>query len=119
MQPLGIHHVSINVRDTAAAVEFYTDVLGLTVRGDRPDFSFGGAWLDLGPQQVHLIELEVPEARGQHFAIHVADLDATVADLRRRGIDIAEPKSVGTGRQTFLNDPSGNLVELHQPGSSA
>ena len=58
-----------------ATIEFYTNVLGLTVRTDRPNFPFGGAWLDLGGQQVHLIEAEVPPARGQHFAIHVADLD--------------------------------------------
>ena len=46
MTPLGIHHVSINVTDTASAVDFYTSVLGLTERDDRPDFSFNGAWLD-------------------------------------------------------------------------
>ena len=50
--PLGVHHVSLNVSDTAESVTFYTEVLGLTVRDDRPDFSFGGAWLDLGAQQV-------------------------------------------------------------------
>ena len=114
VQPLGIHHVSINVHDTAAAVEFYTGVLGLTLRDDRPDFGFGGAWLDLAGQQVHLLELPVPEDRGQHFAMQVADLDTTVAEIRAKGIDIAEPKPVGSGRQTFLRDPSGTLVELHQ-----
>lgn len=115
VQPLGIHHVSINVHDTAAAIEFYTGVLGLTVRSDRPDFSFDGAWLDLGGQQVHLLELAVPDDRGQHFAIQVHDLDATVGEIRGRGIDIADPKPVGTGRQAFLRDPSGNLIELHEP----
>jgi len=43
MQPLAVHHVSINVPDVDAAVSFYTDVLGGTLRGDRPDFGFGGA----------------------------------------------------------------------------
>ena len=117
MQPLGVHHVSINVSDTAAAIDFYTRVLGLTVRTDRPNFPFGGAWLDLGAQQVHLIEAGVPPALGQHFAIHIADLDQTVADIRGMGVEIADPKTVGTGRQTFVHDPSGNLVELHQPAT--
>jgi catechol 2,3-dioxygenase-like lactoylglutathione lyase family enzyme len=116
VQPLGIHHVSINVHDTAVAVEFYTGVLGLTVRADRPDFGFGGAWLDLAGQQLHLLELEVPEDRGQHFAIRVADLDATVQEIRARGIEIPDPKSVGTGRQTVVRDPSGNRIELNEPG---
>ncbi|MEY2470503.1 MAG: Glyoxalase/Bleomycin resistance protein/Dioxygenase superfamily, partial [Actinomycetota bacterium] len=38
MESTGVHHVSINVDDVAAAVRFYTDVLGLTERDDRPDF---------------------------------------------------------------------------------
>ncbi len=116
MRPLGIHHVSINVTDTASAVDFYTSVLGLTVRNDRPNFSFAGAWLDLAGQQVHLLELDMPEDRGQHFAIGVADLDAVVAEIRGRGVTVSDPKPVGSGYQSFLHDPSGNMVELNQPG---
>lgn len=117
MQALGIHHVSINVTDTAAAVDFYTTVLGLTVRADRPDFSFGGAWLNLGGQQVHLLEIDMPTHKGQHFAMWVADLDSAVAEIRDRGIAVSDPKPVGPGRQAFLHDPSGNLVELNEPSA--
>src|SRR5688500_9886093 len=56
MEPRAVHHVSINVDNVEAAVRFYVDVLGLVPRDDRPDFGFGGAWLDAGAQQVHLIE---------------------------------------------------------------
>ena len=115
VQPLGVHHVSINVRDAAESVTFYTEVLGLTLRDDRPDFDFGGAWLDLGAQQVHLLEIAVPDDVGQHFAIHVADIDASVADLRDKGIEVSDPKPVASSRQCFLRDPSGNLIELHEP----
>ena len=58
----------------------------------------------------------VPANQGQHFAIQVADLDATVAELRERGIDVPDPKPVAANRQTFVTDPAGNLVELHQVG---
>lgn len=116
MEPLGVHHVSINVRDAAEGIEFYTEVLGLAMRADRPDFGFGGAWLDVGGQQVHLIESAVPDACGQHFAIRVADIDAAVAELRGRGVEVSDPKPVASSRQCFLNDPSGNLIELHEPG---
>jgi glyoxylase I family protein len=115
MRPDGLHHVSINVSDVDAARDFYTRVLGLTERSDRPDFDFDGAWLDVGGQQVHLIEAEVPPDAGQHFAVAVADLDAVVAELRGLGIAVTDPVPVGRGRQAFVNDPSGNRVELQQP----
>ena len=114
MQPLAVHHVSINVDDVEAALSFYTDVLGLVPRTDRPDFGFGGAWLDAGGQQVHLIEATPPDGLGQHFALLVADLDGTVAELRERDVEVSDPKPVGSSRQAFVTDPSGNLVELHQ-----
>jgi glyoxylase I family protein len=114
MQPLGVHHVSINVSDVDQAVAFYTGALGLTVRDDRPELGIGGVWLDAAGEQVHLLEAGVPEGAGQHFALRVADLDAAVAELRERGVPVSDPSPIGTGHQAFLNDPSGNLVELHQ-----
>jgi glyoxylase I family protein len=115
MRPDGLHHVSINVSDVDAARDFYTRVLGLTERADRPDFDFDGAWLDIGGQQVHLIEAEVPPECGQHFAVAVTDLNAVVAELRGLGVAVTDPVPVGRGRQAFVNDPSGNRVELQQP----
>ncbi len=114
MQPLDIHHVSINVADVPAAVSFYTDVLGASLRDDRPDFGFGGAWLDFGGRQLHLIEAPVPANHGQHFAVRVEDLPATVEELRGRGFDITDATPVGSGLQAFMTDPSGNAIELHQ-----
>jgi glyoxylase I family protein len=115
MEPLAIHHVSINVDDVDAALAFYVGLMGLRERGDRPDFGFGGAWLDIGGQQVHLIESEVPTAVGQHFAVLVADLDATVAELRQAGVTVSDPKPVGAALQAFLDDPaepSASFVQL-------
>jgi catechol 2,3-dioxygenase-like lactoylglutathione lyase family enzyme len=106
------------VSDVARARQFYVDVLGASERTDRPDFGFGGAWLDVGAQQVHLIEAPPPDDRGQHLALLVDDLDAAVAELRGLGVVISDPSPVGTGHQAFTHDPSGNLVELHQPASA-
>ena len=105
MRPLAVHHVSINVDDVEAALAFYTDLLGLSARTDRPDFAFGGAWLDAGGQQVHLIEGSPPAGLGQHFALLVDDLDGTVAELRERAVEVSDPKPVGSSRQAFLTDP--------------
>ena len=115
MQPLGVHHVSINVDDTDVAVAFYTDVLGMTLRDDRPDLGFNGAWLDFGGHQLHLLELTVPDDRGQHFAIDVEDVDAATSFVRSKGVEVSDPTPIAGSRQAFLHDPSGNLVELHQP----
>lgn len=107
--------MSINVDDVDAAVAFYVDVLGLAQRQDRPaDLGVGGAWLDAGAQQVHLIHAPTPTARGQHFALLVDDLDAAVGELRGRSVDVSDPVPVGRSRQSFLEDPAGNLIELHE-----
>lgn len=116
MQPVAIHHVSVNVSDVEAGIGFYTDLLGGSMRDDRPNFSFGGAWIDFGPSQVHLIEGQVPASLGQHFAVQVRDLDATVAELRAKGATVSDPVPVGPNRQAFVNDPDGNTVELHEVG---
>ena len=52
-----------------------------------------------------------------HFCLNVSDIDATVAELRRRGVTIVtEPFElpVINRRLAFLADPFGNLVELAQ-----
>ena len=116
MQFAGVHHVSINVHDVGRARRFYVDVLGLT-EIDRPDLGFPGAWLAVGGQQIHLLEVSdfVPP-QGQHFALHVSDLDATIAELAAHGLDVSAPREIaGVCRQAFLEDPTGNLVELNEP----
>lgn len=109
--------MAINVEHLDQALAFYRDALGLTVRPDRPDFGVPGAWLEAGNQQVHLVQAAPPASRGQHFALAVGDLDAVVAELRSRGVTVSEASDVGPGRQSFVTDPSGNVVELHQPAS--
>ena len=119
MEPLAVHHVAVNVTDVEAGIAFYTGVLGGTLRPDRPDLGFAGAWIDLGNQQVHLLEAPVPPDLGQHFAVRVADLDAVVDELRARGLEVGDPVTVGANRQTFIADPAGNTVELHEMGPPA
>ena len=52
VKPLAVHHVSVNVTNAGEGLAFYTDVLGGRERADRPDFGFGGAWIDLGSTQL-------------------------------------------------------------------
>lgn len=116
MQPQGLHHVSICVRDVDEARTFYKDVLGLTDAA-RPAELGPGAWLNCGGGQLHLLESDEARSRQDHFALQVASVDAAVADIEARGIDVVRLPHIapGVGQQAFLNDPSGNLVELNQP----
>lgn len=113
----GVHHVSLNVTDAAESTRFYVDVLGFTERSDRPDFPFAGSWLQVGDQQVHLLEVaDFEPPTGQHFALLVGDIDAVRAELIERGVEVSEPSPIGdVCRQCFFTDPTGNLIELNQP----
>ena len=112
----GVHHVSINVNDVAESIGFYRDVLELEPLA-RPPFDFAGAWFGLGDQQLHLIEApDFVAPVGQHFALFVDDIDATIDVLEGRGVSVSKVTEVpDVCRQAFLADPTGNAIELNQP----
>ncbi|HRJ52992.1 MAG TPA: VOC family protein [Candidatus Thiothrix moscowensis] len=117
-----LHHVSLIVSDTSRSLNFYRDLLGLSVDDARPDLGFPGAWLTINnQQQIHLLELPNPEAgllrpahggRDRHLALWCNDIDALAARLQTAGIAISRSKS---GRQAlFCRDPDDNAVEIMQ-----
>jgi glyoxylase I family protein len=114
VQATAVHHVSINVDDVPKAIDFYVGVLGLSVRDDRPELGIDGAWLDAGGQQIHLLGAAAPPNLGQHFALLVDDIEASITELRGRDIEVSDASPIGTGFQAFLQDPAGNTIELHQ-----
>ncbi|MGE0082243.1 MAG: VOC family protein [Thiohalomonadaceae bacterium] len=113
-----IHHVSLLVADSGRALGFYRDVLGLEV-APRPELGFPGVWLQVGAQQIHLLELPNPDpvagrpehgGRDRHVAFAVDDLDAITARLETARIPYTRSRS---GRPAiFCRDPDGNAVEL-------
>ncbi|MEQ8841313.1 MAG: VOC family protein [Acidimicrobiales bacterium] len=110
----GVHHVSVNVDDVEANRAFYVDVLGFT-EIDRPDLGIGGAWLQMGPQQLHLVELPLMEGFGPHFAIPVDDIEQARAVLQSRGVEVSDVSPIdGVCLQAFFHDPAGNQIELNQ-----
>jgi catechol 2,3-dioxygenase-like lactoylglutathione lyase family enzyme len=122
MHILDLNHVALHVRDVAASSRFYRDVLALPQLG-RPDFDFPGAWFALGPvQQLHLIgDRQHPvhaNPRGNHFALRVASIQDTAADLRQKKVDFMGPKQRPDGMwQIFIQDPDGHYIELTElPG---
>ncbi len=114
-----IHHVSLIVADIERALVFYRDLLGLDVDPTRPSLGYPGAWLKLGDQQIHLLELPNPDpvdarpahgGRDRHLAVSVTDLDAVTKLLEAAEIDFTLSRS---GRRAlFVRDPDANALEL-------
>lgn len=119
MSGVRIHHVSLVVADVAAALRFYTELLGLEVDDSRPSLNFPGAWLKVDGQQIHLLQVPNPDpvdgrpvhaGRDRHLALLVEGLDGWIERLRRAGVALTHSKS---GRKAvFCRDPDGNGVEL-------
>lgn len=116
---LNLHHVSVVVADLATALRFYVDVLGLPVDHSRPDLGFSGAWLQVGDEQIHLLELpgcdpvaDRPDhpGRDRHTALVVTGLAELEQRLEQAGIVFTRSRS---GRcAVFCRDPDGNGIEL-------
>ncbi len=114
-----IHHASLIVASTEEALHFYVDVLGLEQDHQRPDLGFPGAWLSIGAQQIHLLELPNPDpikgrpahgGRDRHLAFMVSDLQNLVPKLEAHGIPYTRSQS---GRNAlFCRDPDRNAIEL-------
>ncbi|MBK1650302.1 VOC family protein [Rhabdochromatium marinum] len=116
---VGFHHASVIVADTARALAFYHDLLGLPLEPSRPALGFPGAWLRLGEAQLHLLELPNPDpvagrpahgGRDRHLAVRVTELEALAERLQTAGVGFTRSKS---GRRAlFCRDPDGNTLEL-------
>jgi catechol 2,3-dioxygenase-like lactoylglutathione lyase family enzyme len=109
-----VNHIGIVVADYAAAYEFYTGVLGLkeayTVeRNGGPLLTY----LQLNRETfVELIPARAGQATGvTHYGMEVADIDATVAQLRAAGIDVADP-GVTPANARFVRVRDRDDVEL-------
>ena len=127
MSTVSIRYV---VNDIAVAVDFYARRLGFDVQL-HPNDAF--AMLSRGDLRLVLVKPAGPGAPGgggapmpdgtmqepggwNRFSIEVADLDATVAELRTHGVPFRNDVVEGIGgRQLIVEDPSGNPVELFQP----
>jgi len=114
-----IDHSSLIVADTAKALEFYKDILGLELDDSRPDLGYPGAWLQLANGQIHLLEVANPDpvenrpehgGRDRHLALQVSDLTEIIQRLENVGITYSKSKS---GRAAlFCRDFDGNAIEL-------
>ena len=109
----GIHHIAINVDSVEDAVNFYSKYFSLRQVAKPNDRA--GAWLQANDgRQIHLRQATVPEDHGQHLALLVDDITETYKMLTDAGITVTSPKPIGSSLQSFLHDPAGNRIEIHQ-----
>ena len=122
----------LNVRDFATSLEFYTRILGCTIRYQRPEEGF--AFLEIGAATLMIDQvglgrdwqtaaLEYPLGRGVNFQIMVKDLQPLLERLHRAGVKLfadVEEKWYRKGqlevgnRQFLVQDPDGYLLRFAQ-----
>lgn len=119
MQPTGLVMVTVQVRDFDAAVAWYRDVLGLSVVVQQP-----GEFCMLAPPGTeepalalatdHPDRISSRPGSGWAPTLAVDDFDATVGELRRRGVTFdAEEEGADEGyRLVRVLDPEGNPIGI-------
>lgn len=110
-------HVALICQSLEAALSFYEGTLGLELNSGRPDtkLPYRGAWLTIGSEMLHLLELPIadPAAIDRVLPIAVPDLTAVEARLRAQAIPFTS-SDLGEGRTLILRDPEGHCVTLTQ-----
>ena len=121
-----ILHTMLRVGDLQRSINFYTQVMGMTLlrTTDRPDQQYSLAFLGYAsnPDQAEIeltynygvTEYEMGTAYG-HIAIGVEDAAATCAAVKAAGGNVtreAGPVKGGSTAIAFVQDPDGYKIEL-------
>lgn len=136
MSELRSHHVGLTVTDLDRAVDFYRDILDLSVIAE---FEVSGeafatgvaiegasarfAHLDGGSVRIELVEYEpatdeqstpqLNESGATHLGLEVEDMDSFYKQLPSTVETLSSPQTTPTGtRILFLRDPEENLIEI-------
>ena len=123
MRTSGINHVSIHANDLEESVRFYVELLD-AIPLDTPNFGMPVQWLGLGDTQLHLFRRDAEPQSHHHFGITVEDLEPVYR--RAEAMDAFDRRAYrnhlvelpGDVAQTYVRDPSGNLMEIDTPGAS-
>jgi len=134
MQTKKINHIGIAVKNIEASIPLYRDVLGMAFEGSEEvvEQKVRVAFLAVGESRIELLEPTSPdspvakyiEKNGEgihHIAYEVADIEASLAELKAKAVRLvdAQPRGGAHGtRIAFLHPRStgGVLTELCQAG---
>ncbi len=119
-------HTMLRVGDLQRSIDFYTDIMGMTLlrQKEYPDGKFTLAFLGYGSERDNTV-LELTYNWGVesyesgsgfgHLAIEVDDVYAATEKMRQQGGKIlreAGPMNAGTTIIAFVADPDGYEIEL-------
>jgi glyoxylase I family protein len=125
-------HVALRVSDYDGTVAWYTEKLGFIVDQEWPFGDLQLAYLSRGNAKIEIlgggdaspqprfddISASFGSERLHHFCLAVDDLDAIIDELSRRAVSlVGDPfvvEAIGR-RLAFVEDNSGNLIELSAP----
>ncbi|CAI9100645.1 OLC1v1037781C1 [Oldenlandia corymbosa var. corymbosa] len=120
---VSMHHVGILCENLERSLDFYQNILGLEINEARPHdkLPYRGAWLWVGSEMIHLMELPNPDpltgrpehgGRDRHTCIAIQDVSKLKEILDEAGIPYTLSKS---GRPAiFTRDPDANALEFTQ-----
>ncbi|KAF8393591.1 hypothetical protein HHK36_021835 [Tetracentron sinense] len=120
---VSVHHVGLLCENLERSLEFYQNVLGLKINEARPDdkLPYRGAWLWVGSEMIHLMELPNPDpltgrpehgGRDRHACIAIRDVSNLKAIFDKAGVPYTLSRS---GRPAiFARDPDANALEFTQ-----
>jgi catechol 2,3-dioxygenase-like lactoylglutathione lyase family enzyme len=107
-----VDFVSVPTRDSARAVAWYRDVLGLPVS------EFTDAEVETPNVTLSFWN---PEDQGETFianengiALRVEDVEAAVEEVRAKGAEVMGIQDSGVCHMGFVKDPDGNVLILHR-----
>ncbi|MHB8614063.1 MAG: VOC family protein [Candidatus Dormibacteraceae bacterium] len=105
---------NLPVADIAAARDFYTDYLGLSVEG----FNLGWVANYRSPRGEATVQLVTRDATAPHdsvISVHVGSgVEEAYAEAKRRGYEIVHPltEEAWGVRRFFVRAPDGNVINM-------
>ena len=122
-----VHHIAVICKNYEVSKNFYTKILGFTIKQEVYRKERDSYKLDLFLNEKYVIELfsfpntparpSRPEAAGlRHIAFEVDDIDATVTELQKNNVAV-EPIRIDefTNKKfTFIADPDDLPVEFYE-----